>query len=231
MPLAKKGIHHSPEFYELNTLGFASFDAITTTAATTNTTSVNQLSFPCNVKIPKISVSYFAIDSVAGTDSFNIVVGAGAYTQGNTATNDNSYTASNVVPGANTGNLGYPTNFATTGNALFTADIPFSSNATYAYVTPSATATPAAAGGPGYGVSGTGWQVITTTGGYGIFVPSYYDAIYPAGVPITLRVTTPTSPYVTNFRVTLLIEPCLLRVPGPVSGPNVVYSGVPGQDL
>jgi hypothetical protein len=68
---------------------------------------------PCRCKIPKINVSFTAIDSLAGTDLLNIVQGtSAAYTVGNVAGNDNSSTS------------GFCTNPAVDGDALFNINVP-----------------------------------------------------------------------------------------------------------
>lgn len=234
MPLAKKGVTHTPESFVLNGLHFVTLGPVTTGAAAANTVALASFTPPTNLKISKVAVSFSATgDAVTGIDSFNLVVGGitgqtgQAYTQGVTATNDNSYTATSVQPGLTTGNYGFPTNFAVAGNALFIADIPLNNAAAYAYIAPASGLPVATPGFAGYGVQGTGWITIATTGGTGIFIPSYYDAVYPAGVPISLRATSTTS--ITNLQVALLCEPMGLRGT-PQPGATAIES-LPGVDL
>lgn len=68
---------------------------------------------PTRCKIPKVNVSFSAIDTLAGTDLFNIVQGIAAYTAGVVASNDNS------------SGSGICTDPAVNGDALFNIDVPF----------------------------------------------------------------------------------------------------------
>jgi hypothetical protein len=82
-------------------------------AGVVSTTLEQTFVLPTRCKIPKINVSFTAIDSLAGTDLLNIVQGtSAAYTVGNVAGNDNSSTS------------GFCTNPAVDGDALFNIDVP-----------------------------------------------------------------------------------------------------------
>jgi hypothetical protein len=76
-----------------------------------------------------------------------------------------------------------------------------------------------------YGTTGFGWVSVATGGGYGVFLPADYDAVYPGNLPLTLRVATSGTGTLTNLTVTLLYEPMYLRPAMP--GPDVaVFPGV-----
>lgn len=107
---------HNLQAFAFDSVSQANFALVAAIgAAVANTTLQGQLILPSACKIAKVAVNLTAIDNVAGTDSFNIVVGTtGAYTQGNTMLPDNS--AIN----------GYPTQFAVAGNSVFTNDVGFS---------------------------------------------------------------------------------------------------------
>ena len=102
---AKKGVDFSSrETYTLGTLGTESaiFNIPTIGASVPNTTVQAYFPLPGRIKISKLCVFCSAIESVAGTHSFNIVLGTtGAYTQGNIPGNDNS-----SVPPVSYNNLG-----------------------------------------------------------------------------------------------------------------------------
>lgn len=215
MPLAKEGVAQSPRTFVLSTLGFESFDTVASIAANIpNTTVQNHICIPTVYKISKVAVSLTALNAIDGTHKFNLVVGglqgqtAQAYNQNNAAPNDNSFTH-NAASAVGTDNLGYPTNIATAGMTVFGTDVPFNpADATY----------------------GSNWISLTTSGGYGIFVPTNYDAVYPAGTPLSLRAVTPvTTGSISNLRVMVLIEPMGLRA-GPVPSATY-YQATPGIDF
>jgi hypothetical protein len=119
-----------------------------------------------------------------------------------------TYTQNNAAPNDNSfdqalpGGVGYPTNVATAGMSVFAADVVF--NAT------------------------SFSNIATGTGGYGIVIPTNYDAVYSGGTPLTLRVTTNASTgSITGLIVSLAIVPVRLRVAPP--GSEAVYP-VPGVD-
>ena len=242
MAVSKKQVAHHPEHWQLQTLGTESIGPVTL-ATVANTAVSGGLMIPCNYKIVKVGVFYTATDAVAGANSFNLVVGTtGAYTQGNVPGNDNSFapsfqpgptqTAAAYPPPAPNFQLGYPSNVALAGQSVFLADIPINNGAAFAYVNPPTPGSgispilPSTAGpNPAYGTTGFGWVSATTTGGYGIFLPADYDAVYPANLPITLRSTVVTS--LANLTVTLLYEPMYLRPTAP--GPDVNF--FPGIDF
>jgi hypothetical protein len=331
MSVTLRGVSKNQYADTLNALCDISFGAVASVGAGVAQTTLQQLrTVPFNYKVRKVSVALTAIDSIAGSDLFNIVLGAGSYetaavaasgtytitgspatssnntytiagtavvapqTTGNTVTQqaladviviNNNATVNNIVtarsalgvvtitanaPGAagnavtttasssggdtltanqavlasganasgivlaandNSDTYGYPTNVAAAGVSLFGADIPFNAANTIAanaYAYPGNT-------GPtsnqiGQGVPNTGWGALATaTGGYGIFVPTNYDAVYPAGVPLTLRaITQATIGSITNLQVTLGIVPVGLRAQ-PISEPGQEIV-LPGTD-
>ena len=192
----------------LNAIGTDSFSQIASVGANVGNATVQALYIsPCNFKVSKIAVCGTAIAAVTGTHKFNVVVGTGTYTQGSVAANDNSIAGPSVSPNTTyptaPGGMGYPTNLAVVGNALFAADIPFQATTTY----PTPIVPAGSAGG-----TGQGWGALATTGFYGLFVPTNYDAVYPGGVPLTLRCVTPASTgSITNLLVSMLVEPLPLR--------------------
>ncbi len=227
MAVAKINVAHHPQHYQLQTLGTETLGPVTLGTQASTVISAGFL-LPCNYKIVKVGVFYTATDAVGGGNSFNLVVGTtGAYTQGNVPGNDNSF-AQTFQPGptqtsaaypspAPSYGLGYPTNIALAGQSVFLADVPINSGAAYAYTNPVAPFIAPSTGAPNvaYVPSGFGWVSATTTGGYGIFLPANYDAVYPGNIPLTLRATVVTS--LANFTATLLIEPMYTRptLPGP----------------
>lgn len=229
MPLAKEGVSQTPRTYVLNTLGFEQIDPVAAIGAgVANTTVQTHTIFPCNFKISKIAVSLTAIDAVAGGDSFNLVVGglqgqtAQAYNQNTAAPNDNSFTH-NAANAVGSDSLGFPTNIAAAGMTVFANDVTFNSANVQ-------TASGVAGDLMGRAQPNTGWISLATTGGYGIFVPTNYDAVYPAGVPLSLRVTTVASTgSISNLRVMVLIEPMGLRA-GPTPS-STYYQATPGIDF
>jgi hypothetical protein len=200
--------NRTPHSDTFNCIEVTSLPSISPGAGAANTTVQSLYLSPVLYKIRKVSVSYTAIDSVAGTDKFNLVVGTGAYTQGNIAPNDNSFASGLSLPPSGTTNgagvavasagVGIPTNVAGSGMAVFSADItiaPSSTTAQQAGAAPNSTYAP-------------GWISATTSGGYGIFVPPNYDAVYPMMLPLTTRVvTTAVTGSITSLSITLLVVP------------------------
>lgn len=247
MAVAKTQVAHHPQHWQLNTLGTESIGPVTLGAGQSSASSIagGFLMLPFNYKIVKVGVSFFSCDSVAGTDLFNLVVAQSgtAYTAGNVAGNDNSFaqsfqpgplqTAANYPAPAPAFGLGYPSNVALNNTPVFLADIPFSSAATYAYIpsSPISTSIPnpsTATPNLPYGFQGFGWVTCGTTGGYGIFLPANYDAVYPANIPLTLRATTTAvTGAVASLVITIFYEPMYLRPTAPGPNPNFY----PGQDF
>jgi hypothetical protein len=229
MPITLRGLNESWDSDTLNTVQLKSFPVVSPGAGVANTTVQTSVLLPFRYKIRKVSVIFSAIDAITGgSDAFNLVLGGvtgqtgQTYTQGNLAPNDNSQTGSSAVPGQNTGNLGYPTNFATAGQSVFAADVPFTFAGGGTYATGlSSTNTQN---------SGSGWISLTTSGGYGIFVPPNYDAVYPENVPLSLRVaTTAVTGSITNLFVTIMIVPIAFRK-GQTPISSTYYAAVPGVD-
>lgn len=165
------------------------------------------------------SGNYTLVASATGghttaTASGAALTGGTATTGFVTAANDNSYDQN--LPGG----VGISTNVAVQGNALFGTDVGF--NASNAY----------------NGTTGVGWgKLATATGGYGIFVPDNYDAVYPRHLPITLRVNTPASTgSITGLCISLLCEPITFRQnwdsnpTGQLPNP-IVSTPVPGRSF
>jgi hypothetical protein len=209
MGLAKVGGTHTPQSYLLNCLHTAELPSVASIGAgVANTTVQTARCFAGRFKIAKVVVSLTAIDAVAGADSFNLVIGgltgqtSQTYSQGNPAPLDNSFTYDPTQASGNS-NLGYPTNIAVAGQTVFANDVPFNSANVYA------TNTAGVAGDlTGLAQPNTGWLALaTSTGGYGIFVPTNYDAVYPEGLPLSLRVTTAASTgSISNLSVGLVLE-------------------------
>ena len=187
MPWKKALAANSSQAWRPGTLGSESFQVASVGAAVANTTIQQLIALPCNSKISKIAVAFTAVNVVTGTHKLNVALGlTGAY--------------SGVNPNDNSNVEGYPTNIGTGSVGLFAADIAINSANAYSATTANGTS--------GCAVPGTGWIVCATTGGYGIFVPDNYDAVYPAGYPLSLRVVTPASTgSLSNLTVTLLVEP------------------------
>ena len=234
MATSKKQVAHHPEHYQLQTLGTESFGPLTLGAGVVNTTQSALLFIPSPCKVVKVTITYLACDTVAGTDLVNIVASpvGGAYTQGNVPGNDNSYaptfqpgplTAISAYPApAPSFGLGYPTNVALINQSMFLADIPITNAANAAQVNYNASANPpqavpsVAVPNPAFGLPGFGWVLASTTGGAGVFLPANYDAVY-SGI-FSLRVTTTAGTgSITGLTVSLLYEPMYIRpsVPGP----------------
>lgn len=231
MPITYTGINftlNSDTLGALTNLSMANVASIG--AGVANTTVQTAKIVPYNFKIRLVAVSITAIDAVAGLDLFNIVVGgalgatAQTYTQGNIANNDNSGPAGQ--------GYGYPTNgsVAVAGQAVFGADVPFNSTNTIAAnpvslfqttstFNPSVTTWIPSSSLIGQSLPNTGWNSLTTgAGGQGLFVPTNWDAVYPAYTPISLRVVTVASTgSISNLQVELSIVPVRKRaqpVPG-----------------
>ena len=143
------------------------------------------------------------------------------------APNDNSFSSGTAAPQANTTNgaglavsssgLGYPTNVAAAGMAVFSSDIPFVVGAN-----------PAGSFQPPTGYTMTyapGFiAVAVSTGGYGVFVPANYDAVYPGLLPITLRCqTAAVSGSISNLSVVMQIEALT-----PIAEPGSLNYPIPG---
>lgn len=241
MPTRKLGITRADSSFNLNALTMEQIAGIpgTLTGAIANTAIQASFSAPFNYKIAKVAVLCTALTAVTGTFSFNLVVGTtGAYTQGNIAANDNSVAGpGGAVVQYNTpypavpGGMGYPTNVAVVGNSVFITDVPF----TAANVFNPAGAASLGSGSPGFGTAGmaffgTGWQALATgTGGSGLFVPENYDAVYPAGLPLTVRVTVPGASALTNLNISICVEPMALRG-APMSTVSQMLA-LPGTDF
>ncbi len=193
--------------YCLGTLGLSQiFKVATIGAGEVNTVVVDSYVLPVRAKISAVAIYCTAIDSIAGTDAFNIVVGPGAYSQGVVVANDNQQmfaynqasTASGVANSLVGGGSGITTNFALPGQALFAADVVINAVNT-----------------PG---------ILVATGGSAVFgdIPTALspvvlagsDAVFERGQVLTLRfVTTATTGLVTNFQVVVTIEPRPLNSP------------------
>jgi hypothetical protein len=239
MPIVKRGITVFPSSFNLNAQGTDGFGQIATlTGLIANTAIQGLFTCPFNYKISKIAIALSSLTTVAGLNSFNIVVGqTAAYVQGNIAANDNSIAGpTQVVNPALTyptapGGMGYPTNVAVVGNSLFSADVTFNSANVF---NPAGAATlgpnSPGFGSAGMGVLGTGWQaLVTATGGSGIFVPTNYDAVYPAGIPLTLRLGIIAANTITNLIVAIGVEPIMLRgAPNSTAGQVIA---LPGTDF
>lgn len=206
MPIAKRQMTQQPQFFALNTLSCENFPTVASAGAgVANTTIQAYYVLPTRCKINKVVFACTALAAVTGTHKFNIVVGTGAYTQGSVASNDNSY--DQALPGG----LGYCTNPAVTGNALFAADVPI-----------------VTAGNTALSNSEMAGGFTTGAGGYAIFIPTSYDAVYKNGALLTLRFVTPGSTgSFTNVVVGFLFEPVSVR---PSNLPTEVITS-PGVDF
>ena len=194
MPVTLNNLNSTPRSDTLNSVSFVPYLAISPGAGVVNTTVQDLQLLGLQYKIRKVAVAFTAIDSVAGTDSFNLVVGTGAYAQGNPAPNDNSFDPSALTTvGVNgqinptvLGGVGYPTNVAVAGQTVFANDVAF---------------TPANIP-----------NITTGAGGYAILIPANYDAVYPVNIPLTLRVTTTAATgSITGLRIFVVISPMRLR--------------------
>lgn len=212
MPVTLNGLNSTPRSDTLNALdASAQINLATIGASQANTAVQAAYISPVQYKIRKVAVYFSAISAITGL-SFNLVVGTGAYTQGNAAPNDNSFdptTLTTIGTGAPQftsvtpvlGGVGYPTNVAVAGQSVFAADVGFT-----------------VANFP---------NITVGTGGYAVLIPTNYDAVYPVGIPLTLRATTGTGASITNLNITLAIVPIRLRPAPP--GPEAV-APLPGVD-
>jgi len=225
MPIVKTTIDRNPRAFTFDALSETGFPLVATLGAgVANTVVQGYVVQPFAYKVAIVSVFCTALDSLAGTDKFNLVVGTGAYTQGTTIPTDNSFDPQSTttvginVPQSSSnpavlGGLGYPTNFATAGQALFSADQALTATA-------------------GVGVATTTGQpalATPTTGGGGVwrFVPTYYDAVIPAGAVLTLRaVTTASTGSISNLSVRMAILPVFTRGEAPYYTDVLVQPGI-----
>jgi hypothetical protein len=147
--------------------------------------------------------------------------GGATYSQNNPTPNDNSNTYDPTLqPGQSS--LGFPTNFASAGQTLFANDVPFNAANSYA-------SNPNGISGDltGRAVGNTGWVSLQTGGGYGIFVPTNFDAAYSEATILTLRATTVASTgAIAGLHVVAFVSPMGHRA-GPYP-PGVIFE--PGQD-
>jgi hypothetical protein len=192
MSVTLRSINSTPNSDTLNVLDEKGFLTVSPGASVANTTVQTAIILPYNFKIRLVAVMYSTCDSVAGTDGFNIVVG------GLIGQTGQAYTAGNIQPNDNSDTYGYPyTGTSPTGAAVvgiaplatpvFGADVPINS------ANLQSTNTQGVSGDlTGRALPNTGWLTCTTTGGYGLFVPTNYDAVYPAATPISLRAFTTT---------------------------------------
>lgn len=209
MPLAKLDWIRNPGSYTFDAFGTESLGPINILASQANTTVQQAIQLPTSVKIVKIGVVFGALGVVVGTAgfAFNIVYNTvqppytgGVYSQATTAPSGAAFGNDNSVTGPLPGGLGVCTNYATNNTSLFATDIAIST-ANF----PSAT---------------------QANGGANIFVPTFYDAVYPAGPftdastgavnanlasVFTLRTTTPVSGTIANLSVTLFFAPITMR--------------------
>jgi hypothetical protein len=186
-----------PSSYRFNTLSFESITPSTTVGASLSSQTSIQATYlyPVNYKIVKLGVSFSAVYTLAGTCSFNLVIGNTlAYTsaQSSAPQNDNSFAPTLQGGSGPVPQVGYATNVAVLGNTVFGADVAIN-----------ATNFP---------------NAVTTTGGYNTFpnpatptIMPAYDAVYPGSIPLTLRINTPASGFITNFSICLLMEPVTTR--------------------
>ena len=126
-----------------------------------------------------------------------------------TAANDNSLQSAVYTPSgaATAGGLGIATNTAAANVALFGADVGFNAANTLSGNTKGVAGDLAGRAQPN-----TGWVTCTTTAGYGVFVPTNYDAVYALTNPFTLRAYTNTNGgSISNLRVDLSIVPVTLE--------------------
>jgi len=216
MPVTLNNLNSTPRSDTLNALSAVPYLSISPGAGVVNSTVQDLQLLGIQYKIRKVAIAFTAIDSIAGTDLFNLVVGTGTYTSAaaSAAPNDNSFDPSaTTTVGVNTdiavgvtpvlGGVGYPTNVATAGMTVFGADVPLN-----------ATNVP---------------NIATGTGGYAVLIPTNYDAVYPANIPLTLRVTTTASTgSITGFRVFVIVSPVRLR---PAFPGSEAVAPVPGVDF
>jgi hypothetical protein len=186
---------HSTRFDAVYSLQFVEE---TLAAGLANTAVVARVSLPLAAKIPVVQVSFIAIDSLAGTDKFNIVVGEGAET-GTVGPVDNTDVSG--TPWA----VGQPiaSGYAAAGNGLFKVDQAITATA-----------------GVGAPANQPALAAVTTgTGGVLRFITDAPDTIYPAGTVLTLRaVTTASTGEITSLVVSLDVIPVLPVQGQPVNG-------------
>ena len=192
----KKALSDSQQAWQTGTLGtIVDFQVVNIGSGIANTVYQTTYTVPTNVKISKVAISWTAIGATTGTHLLNVVIDNGLPF--------NAY-ATNGVALATGGNdnstiNGYPTNIASSGVALFQNDLAIT------------------AGGGAFGNSyasssaagvGQGWITCTASGGSGVWLPTFYDQVYPLGYRFSLRATTPaaTTNLFTNLQVTLLGE-------------------------
>lgn len=150
-----------------------------------NTAIQASVCVPQWMKVFKVGVVLTAIDDIVSDDAFNIVVGTGAYTQGDVPPLDNSQT------------YGYPTVYATAGDALFSADVTFD---TINFPGPQT--------GPQGQLINPGNTILTTDGGSTVLVPTNWDAAIPGGTWLTLRASTVASTgSISNLYVVMFGKP------------------------
>lgn len=221
-----------PRTWVFNTLATANMAPVTQTGALTNAGIVATYPLPTAMKVVKVAAAFIATTDTAANVSFNIVYNTVAalassqtLTAGNVAPNDNSYAygsttlknaaLTTALPLFNQQpGLGIPTNVAVDGQALFAADVALNTT-----------------NFPGS---------TNSTGGQGLFVPTNFDAVYPAGpypygaangmtVPIlaafTLRLTLAGAATLTGFSVTLFLEPVTLWEKAPVDSTGIEAPG------
>ena len=220
----KKGIDWSRENVVLGTIGTESniFSVATIAASQANTAIQAYWLLPGRTIISKITIACTALTAAAlNAASFNLVLGTGAYVQGNPPGNGNDDvpavawdsfgratgqgTPQQVYPA---GGAGIATNPAVAGNAMFANDVVLSTANFPLLATGTGT-------GPTYGYT---------------IVPSSPFAVWPNGGLMTLRFTTVATATITNFFISAYTEPCPLAPTYPSSqypNANVV---APGQD-
>lgn len=239
MPFAKLDTARYPRTWLFDALSVVTLGPVTVGIGQANTTVAAIVPLPCAVKVVKVAVSWLT-GTLANLPTFNVVYNtvqspgsAQAYTAGNVAPMDNSYTAG--VSAASGGTLtAVPTAGALTGNGTpgmpnpaLTAALPnFNQQGGLGIPT-----NVAVDGQPLFfsdvGLNTTNFPgANATTGGQGILIPTNWDAVYPAGfypygvqqgMPnaanlsacFTLRGTSPVTT-VTGLTVTLFIAPILL---------------------
>lgn len=185
-----------------------------------------------------VSVFLTEIDAITA-EVFNLVVGAGSYTSGAAALagNDNSRTAP-VSGSPNQGN-GVCTNIATLGSTVFGADVIFS-----AANFPAGGLTATLGNAPGLLSNAAGTALTPSNQSvvlaaasaanyWNTFIPPNYDAVYPAGIPLTLRVTTTASTgAISGLAVSLLLRNVTLKTrwsdPQQLASGTNIYAATPG---
>jgi len=120
MPLnkpVKLEIDRSPHSFGFDSVQSVQFQEVSVSAGATNSAVQARVSLPLAAKVPVVQVSFSAIDTLAGTDLINIVVGEGAET-GTVGPADNTDVSG--TPWA----VGQPiaSGYAAAGNGLFKVD-------------------------------------------------------------------------------------------------------------